>query len=154
MGQHLHKLYLFVTKQHSCTQHCSVPGASTPQTTQNYKTYVGQTKRKQLQTCSPLRTSHTVYLAYHASSVRTYVRVCVCTSEGLTAGLGTHLMFGAIEERKRDAKRGRRDLRYGATISGSPFSSADEEERQVGSLSVCVVCVLCVCECVCERETL
>ena len=51
-------------------------------------------------------------------------------------------MFGAIEERKRDAKRGRRDLRYGATISGSPFSSADEEERQVGvSLCVCVVCV-------------
>ena len=62
-------------------------------------------------------------------------------------------MFGAIEERKRDAKRGRRDLRYGATISGSPFSSADEEERQVGvSLCVCCVCVCCVCVSVCARE--
>ena len=83
--------------------------------------------------------------------IRTYVCTCVCTSEGLTAGLGTHLTFGAIEERKRDAKRGRRDLRYGATISGSPFSSVEKEERQAGvSLSLCACA--CVCVCVCERE--
>ena len=56
-------------------------------------------------------------------------------------------MFGAIEERKRDAKRGRRDLRYGATISGSPFSSVMKRRDKWG-LSVCVLCVCMLCVCV------